>query len=318
METLTTRTIAVLPGLARPMLEARLPEWIEPRWWHSVEELHALAPEAEIGWFDMHHKPPLLEAFGLAKGPEMVDPAFPGVVFPPVAELAGARRQPTQITGLTDIQVSEFVVLGMLAIAKNYPAIVRAQDRHEWLSAAPGIRDLAGSRALILGYGAIGRKIGEKLTGFGVDVVPVRRHAAQGALTPDQWRARIGEFDWIVLTVPGTPETEGMIGPAEIAAMKPEAVLVNFARANVVDQAALTDALKHRRIFAAMLDVTDPEPLPPDHVLWDLDNAHITMHLSGIPTPQSMLRGAIRFVENCERYRKGEPLEPRFDPVLGY
>ncbi|HZF46000.1 MAG TPA: D-2-hydroxyacid dehydrogenase [Sphingomonadaceae bacterium] len=318
METVTTKTIAVLPGLARPMLESRLPEWIEPRWWHSVEELHALAPEAEIGWFDMHYKPPLLEAVALAKGLKWLNSVYAGLDFLSMDEMRARGVQLTNGTGLTDIQVSEFVVLGMLAIAKNYAAIVRAQDRHEWLSAAPGIRDLAGSRALILGYGAIGRKIGEKLAGFGVDVVPVRRHAAQGALTPDQWRARIGEFDWIILTVPGTPETEGMIGPAEIAAMKPEAVLVNFARANVVDQAALTDALKHRRIFAAMLDVTDPEPLPPDHALWDLDNAHITMHLSGIPTPQSMLRGAIRFVENCERYRKGEPLEPRFDPVLGY
>ncbi|WP_336980163.1 NAD(P)-dependent oxidoreductase [Altererythrobacter fulvus] len=311
-------TIAVLPGLARPMLESRLPDWIEPRWWHSVEELHALAPEAEIGWFDMHHKPPLLEAVALAKGLKWLNSVYAGLDFLPMDEMRARGVQLTNGTGLTDIQVSEFVVLGMLAIAKNYRAIVRAQDRHDWLSAAPGIRDLAGSRALILGYGAIGRKIGEKLAGFGVEVVPVRRHAAEGALTPDQWRARIGEFDWIVLTVPGTPETEGMIGAAEIAAMKPEAVLVNFARANVVDQAALTDALRERRIFAAMLDVTDPEPLPPEHPLWDLDNAHITMHLSGIPTPQSMLRGAIRFVENCERYRKGEPLEPRFDPVLGY
>lgn len=311
-------TIAVLPGLARPMLESRLPDWIEPRWWHSVEELHALAPEAEIGWFDMHYKPPLLEAVALAKGLKWLNSVYAGLDFLPMDEMRARGVQLTNGTGLTDIQVSEFVVLGMLAIAKNYRAIVRAQDRHDWLSAAPGIRDLAGSRALILGYGAIGRKIGEKLAGFGVEVVPVRRHATEGALTPDQWRARIGEFDWIVLTVPGTPETEGMIGAAEIAAMKPEAVLVNFARANVVDQAALTDALRERRIFAAMLDVTDPEPLPPEHPLWDLDNAHITMHLSGIPTPQSMLRGAIRFVENCERYRKGEPLEPRFDPVLGY
>ncbi|KPL67122.1 dehydrogenase [Erythrobacter sp. SG61-1L] len=311
-------TIAVLPGLARPMLEARLPDWIEPRWWHSVEQLHALAPEAEIGWFDMHYKPPLLEAVALAKGLKWLNSVYAGLDFLPMDEMRERGVQLTNGTGLTDIQVSEFAVLGMLAIAKNYAAIVRAQDRHEWLSAAPGIRDLAGSRALILGYGAIGRKIGEKLAGFGVEVVPVRRHAAEGVLTPDQWRARIGEFDWIVLTVPGTPETEGMIGAAEIAAMKPEAVLVNFARANVVDQEALVAALKDRRIFAAMLDVTDPEPLPADHVLWDLDNAHITMHLSGIPTPQSMLRGAIRFVENCERYRKGEPLEPRFDPVLGY
>jgi phosphoglycerate dehydrogenase-like enzyme len=137
-------------------------------------------------------------------------------------------------------------------------------------------------------------------------------------LTPDEWRGRLGEFDWIVLTVPGTPETEGMIGAVEIAAMKREAVVVNFARANVVDQDALVEALREKRIFAAMLDVTDPEPLPSNHALWDLDNAHITMHLSGIPTPQSMQRAVERFVENCRRDRAGEPLEPRFDAVLGY
>ena len=67
-----------------------------------------------------------------------------------------------------------------------------------------------------------------------------------------------------------------------------------------------------------MLDVTDPEPLPADHPLWELDNAHITMHLSGIPTPQSMARAVDRFLENCGRYRRGEPLEPRFDVSLGY
>jgi phosphoglycerate dehydrogenase-like enzyme len=93
---------------------------------------------------------------------------------------------------------------------------------------------------------------------------------------------------------------------------------VNYARANVVDQAALAEALAQRLIAAAVLDVTDPEPLPPDHPLWALDNAHITMHLSGIPTPASMRRAADRFIENCERFRNGEPLEPQFDPVLGY
>jgi phosphoglycerate dehydrogenase-like enzyme len=200
--------------------------------------------------------------------------------------------------------------------------VVRAQDRREWLTVAPGIRELAGSKALVLGYGEIGRRIGMQLSGFGVEVVPVRRHGgAKGdgrAIGPDEWRGRLGEFDWIVLAVPGTRETEGMIGTAEIAAMKREAVVVNFARANVVDQDALIQALKEKQIAGAVLDVTDPEPLPPDHPLWALDSVHITMHLSGIPTPASMLRAADRFIENCARFRAGERLEPQFDPDLGY
>lgn len=300
------------------MLEGRLPEWVEARWWLSVEELHRLAPEAEIGWFDMHEKPPLLRAVELAQGLKWLNSVYAGLDFLPLDELRERRVLLTNGTGLTAIQVSEFAVLGMLAIAKNYPAVVRAQGRHEWLSTAPGIRDLAGSKALILGLGAIGKRIAAALEGFGVEVTAVRRHQAEGVLTPGEWRGRLREFDWIVLAVPGTPETEGMIGTGELAAMKREAVLVNFARANVVDQAALVDALRDRRIFAAMLDVTDPEPLPADHPLWELDNAHITMHLSGIPTPQSMARAVDRFLENCGRYRRGEPLEPRFDVSLGY
>jgi len=311
-------TVAVLPGLVRPMLEPRLPDWIDARWWISVEELHAHAAEAEIGWFDMHHKPPMLEAVEMARGLKWLNSVYAGLDFLPLLELRDRGVALTNGTGLTAIQVSEFAVMGMLAIAKNYRAVVRAQDRREWLPGAPGIRELAGSRALVLGYGAIGQMIGRQLQGFGVEVVPVRRGGGDGALGPDEWQARIGEFDWIVLVVPGTPETAGMIGAAEIAAMKREAVVINFARANVIDQDALIAALRDKRIAGAMLDVTDPEPLAPDHPLWELENAHVTMHLSGMPTPQSMLRSVERFVGNCERYRRGEPLEPRFDHVLGY
>ena len=311
-------TIAVLPGFARPLLEARLPEWIDARWWHSADELVALAAAAEIGWFDLHDKPPMLEAVARARGLRWLNSVYAGLDFLPLAELKARGVALTNGTGLTAVQVAEFAVLAMLAVAKDYRAVVRAQDHHEWLAAAPGIRELAGSKALIRGYGAIGRRIGERLAGFGVEVAAVRRRPGADALGPDEWRGRLGTFDWLVLTVPGTAETVGMIGAAEIAALKRGAVVVNFARANVVDQTALTDALRERRIAGAVLDVTDPEPLPADHPLWTLDNAHITMHLSGIPTPASMLRAADRFIENCERYSRRERLEPQFDPDLGY
>ena len=311
-------TVAVLPGFARPMLEARLPEWLEARWWLSPEELVALAPEAEIGWFDMHSKPPMLEAVAKAKGLKWLNSAYGGLDFLPLAELKARGVILTNGTGLTAVQVAEFATMTMLTFAKGYRAVVRAQDRHEWLKAAPGIRELAGSKALVLGYGAIGGLIGQQLSGFGVEVVPVRRSGEQGTLGPDEWRGRLGEFDWIVLAVPGTPKTSGMIGADELAAMKREAVVVNFARADVLDQDALVAALAEKRLAGAVIDVPDPEPLPPDHPLWSLENAHITMHLSGIPTPASMLRAADRFIENCARYKAGEPLEPQFDPDLGY
>ncbi|MBT2134236.1 D-2-hydroxyacid dehydrogenase [Croceibacterium sp. LX-88] len=304
-------TIAVLPQHAQPLLEGRLPDWIDVRWWDSVEELHRHAPEAEIGWFDMHVKPPAFRAIELATQLRWLNSSYAGVDWMPLADLQRRGVSLTCGTGLTTQQVAEFAVMTMLAVAKDYPAVVRAQDRADWLAVPPGIRDLAGSRALLLGNGAIGRAIGRVLEAFEVETVPVT--SRQG-----DWREQLGIFDWIVLAVPGTRETRGMIGAAELDVMKPDAVLVNFARADCVDQAALVDALREKRIAAAILDLTDPEPLPPGHPLWSLDNAHITMHLSGIPTPASQARAAERFLRNCERFGKGEPLEARVDLTRGY
>jgi len=305
-------TVAVLPDRVRPSLEGRLPAWLEARWWGSPEQLVSLAPDAEIGWFDLHTKPPVLAAVESARGLRWLNTSYAGVDWLQLADLERRGVALTCGTGLTTGQVAEFALLAMLAVAKDYPAVVRAQDRHEWLDAAPGTRDLAGSRALILGHGAIGQALERALQALGVEVIAVSSHR------PRNWRSQIGSFDWIVLAVPGTPQTRGMIGVAELAAMRPEAVLVNFARADCVEQAALVEALRDKRIAAAVLDLTDPEPLPPDHPLWSLGNAHITMHLSGIPTAASQARAAERFLRNCERFHAGQPLEAEVDLTRGY
>jgi len=304
--------IAVLPERARALLDGRLPDWLDARWWDSPTALVALAPQAEIGWFDLHTKPPVLAAVESARSLRWLNTSYAGVDWLPLADLARRGVALTCGTGLTTRQVAEFALLAMLAVAKDYPAVVRAQDRHEWLDAAPDTRDLAGSRALVLGHGAIGQAIERALAALGVEVVAVSSRRARN------WRSRIGEFDWIVLTVPGTLETRGMIGAAELAGMKREAVLVNYARADCVDQDALVEALADGRMAAAVLDLTDPEPLPPDHPLWSLPNAHVTMHLSGIPTTASQARAAERFVRNCARFAAGEPLEAQVDLVRGY
>ena len=100
--------------------------------------------------------------------------------------------------------------------------------------------------------------------------------------------------------------------------MKPSASLINIARGSVVDQEALVTALQTKQIAAAFLDVTTPEPLPADHTLWTLDNAHISMHLSGRAQDKMFVRSAARFFQNLERYRKGEALAPMVNLDLGY
>ena len=311
-------TVAVLSGLIRPLVEAQLPPEIEPLWFTSVEELHALAPEAEIGWFDLDAKEPMAEAVRRAEKLVWLNSIYAGLDFLPLDLLQARGTTITNGVGINALTIAEYVIMGMLTMAKGYREVVRAQDRHEWLVDSPGKRELAGSKALLLGYGAIGKLVKTRLEAFDVGVTVVRRSGGEGVLGPDQWRTRLGEFDWVILAVPATAETDAMIGAAELSVMKPDAVLVNIARGAVVDQDALVAALTEKRIGGAFLDVTTPEPLPSGHPLWRLDNAHVTMHLSGRAQSKMFVRSAERFVANCRRFVAGEPLEPVFDPARGY
>ena len=311
-------TTIVLSALVRPLLEARLPAGLDVHWFMSKEEAFALAPQAEIGWFDMYDKADMAEAITRASSLKWLNSIYAGVDGLPLDLLSQRGVTFTNGVGINAITIAEYVVMGMLTVAKGYRDVVRAQERREWLTDSPGKVELFGSKALIIGYGAIGSLVEERLKAFNVDVTVVRRTPAANTLSPDQWRARLGEFDWIILAVPATAETDKMIGAAELAAMKPSATIINIARGSVIDQDALVGALRAKTIGAAFLDVTDPEPLPPDHPLWGLDNAHITMHLSGQAQDKMFVRSAQRFLENLERYRSGAPLMHQVNLVLGY
>ena len=313
-----TKTKLVMSGLVRPLIEPRLPDWIDAEWFMSKDNAMALAPQAEIGWFDMYDKADMAAIIGAATQMKWLNSIYAGVDGMPLAQLKAQGCVVTNGAGINAITIAEYVVMGMLTVAKGYREVVRAGDRCEWLQDSPGKIELFGSKALILGYGAIGSLIEERLKAFAVDVTVVRRTPAPGVLTPDQWRAKLGEFDWVILAVPATAETDGMIGADELSAMKPTATLINIARGSVVDQDALVVALQHKHIAAAFLDVTTPEPLPADHTLWSLDNAHITMHLSGRAQDKMFVRSAERFFDNLERYRNGESLAPLVNLDLGY
>ena len=311
-------TAAVLSAIARPLLEPRLPDWVEPRWYQTTEELYELAPEAEIGWFDLYKKEDMADAIRRAVKLRWLNSIYAGVDGFPLEVMRERGVVFTNGAGINATTIAEYVVMGMLTVAKGYREVVRAQERHEWLMDSPGKVELAGSRALLLGYGAIGKLIDARLAAFEVEVVKVRRAPGPDTLGPDQWRARLGEFDWVILAVPATPDTDAMIGAAELAAMKPSAVLINIARGAVVDQEALVAVLAEKRLAAAFLDVTTPEPLPADHPLWDLPSAHVTMHLSGRAQDKMFARSVERFLANLERWHRGEPVEPRVDLELGY
>lgn len=311
-------TTIVLPALARPLLEPHLPADAHTRWFASAEEAFELAPDAEIGWFDMQNPANVGRAIALATNLKWLSTIYAGLdAFP----LDLMRQRGTVLTngvGINTIAVAEYAVMAVLTAAKGFPDVVRAQDRREWLFASPGTVELFERRALIVGYGAIGRAIGERLKGFGVEVTGVRRSpdGEPGVIGADDWKPRLGDYDWVILIAPSTSETQALIGVAELAAMRPSAWLINFARGTLVDQPALIDALERKAIAGAFLDVTDPEPLPPDNPLWAL--ATISMHLSGRAQTKMFQRSAALFLDNLARYRAGEPLRNQVDLELGY
>jgi phosphoglycerate dehydrogenase-like enzyme len=325
------KTPAVLSAQIRPLVEGRLPAWLDVRWYNSKEEAFAMAPGAEIGWLDFLDKATMSEAITRAADLKWLNSVYAGVDGFPLQALIQRGTVVTSGAGINAVTIAEYVLMGMLNIAKGYREVVLAQARREWLKESPGKAELLGSRALVIGFGAIGQLVAQRLLAFGVDVTAVRRNVAREVLSaagetpnkvavlgPDQWQARLGDFDWVILAVPATAQTAHMIGAKELAAMKTSATLINVARGSVVDQEALTSALRSKTIGAAFLDVTEPEPLPAEHELWTLPNAHISMHLSGRAQTQMFVRSAERFLLNLQRYQKGEPLSNQVDLAAGY
>ncbi|RHW16912.1 D-2-hydroxyacid dehydrogenase [Sphingomonas gilva] len=309
---------AVLPALARPLIEPQLPADLAVHWFASRADAAEAIVDADIAWVDVQGAE---DSAAIAARGERLKWLFTlraGIDAYDTALLRSRGTVMTNGTGINAVAVAEYAVLGMLAAAKRYDEVVRLADRHEWTTAAPGTVELAGSRALIVGYGTIGRLIGERLKAFDVAVTGVTRSGRDGTLTPDAWKPRIAEFDWIVLAAPSTGDTAALIGADELAAMKPSAWLINMARGDMVDQEALIAALDARTIAGAFLDTVDPEPLPADHPLWSAPNALHSMHLSGRSQTTMFQRAVALFVENLERFRAGQPLRNTVDLDAGY
>ena len=310
---------AVLPALARPMLQPHLPAGVDVAWFTSPAEANAAMADAEIAWVDMQPTSLVADAIR-ASGPRLkwVSTIYAGLDAFPLGLLRERGVIVTNGAGINAVAVAEYAVMGVLAAAKRLDQVVRAQDRREWPRDAPGKIELDGTAALIVGYGTIGRLIGDRLRAFGVAVTGVTRSGRDGTLTPDAWTARLHQYDWVILAAPSTDATKALIGAAELAAMRSGAWLINIARGDMIDQDALVGFLAERRIAGAFLDPTDPEPLPADHPLWSAPNTFITMHLSGRSQTQMCPRAARLFLGNLAAFLEGKPMRNVADLEAGY
>jgi len=308
----------VLPALARALLEPRLPEGLDIVWVTTREEATAEMVDAEIGWVDLYPHGLTGEAVAAARKLRWLFTAIAGIESLDLKALQGMGTVVTNGAGINAIAVAEYAVMGVLVAAKRYDEVVRIADRRAWPDYAPGRQELYETSALIVGYGAIGRLIGERLAAFGVDVTGVTRSGRDGTLTPDAWKPRLAEFDWVILAAPSTGDTRAVIGAPELAAMQASAWLVNIARGDMVDQDALIDALDRKTIAGAFLDTVDPEPLPPEHPLWTAPNVIHSMHLAGRSQTKMFRRAAELFLRNLARFRAGETMENVVDLDAGY
>ena len=225
------------------------------------------------------------------------------------------RRSEVVVTGSRGLYadaLAEFVLAAMLWFAKDLRRLVRDQDARRWEPYT--VERLEGQTAGIIGYGAIGHAIARRATALGMHILPVRRRQEFGEPTIDDV---IAAADSVILSAPLTPSTYRLITKERIARMKTSAVFINVGRGATVDEPALIEALRDRRIRGAALDVFAVEPLPSDSPLWQLDNVLLSPHTAD-HTHDAHERAMQFFIENLRRFRAGESLENIIDKEQQY
>jgi glyoxylate/hydroxypyruvate reductase len=236
--------------------------------------------------------------------------------------LDGCGFTVTTAAGVHGVPLAEFALTGILYFLKDVPGLERRRRAHQWEYATA--RQLSGARALVVGLGGIGRQVVSSLAGLGVEVWGMgregRRYDVPGVTRYVDVTDLCGALplvEAVVLACPLTEETRGLIGKEQLDRMRPDAVLVNVARGQVVDQDALYDALRSGRIGGACLDVFAEEPLPPDDPMWDLDNVVISSHVAAAVETENRALVEL-FLDNLDRFRRGDRLRNVYDPVAGY
>jgi phosphoglycerate dehydrogenase-like enzyme len=234
------------------------------------------------------------------------------MLFP---EMIASSVVMTNSRGNSAATIAEHVIAVTLALLRDFPLACRRAATRTWAQdefhTRARVRMLRDCRVLVIGFGSIGREVGRLMSAFGATVAGIRRSV------PVRLHDELHLADVVVLSAPQTRETIHMIGAAELAAMKEDAVLVNVSRGKLIDEAALLRALETGRLRGAALDVFEHEPLPPDNPLWSREDVIVTPHVSGFQAHHWPGATSL-FADNLRRFIAGQPLFNVVDKAAGY
>jgi phosphoglycerate dehydrogenase-like enzyme len=290
---------------------------------NKVEIFEPHAAQAEVLVNCMTPLPFFREVFLKAPNLKWVHSLSVGVENSLFPELIASPVPLTNARGVYSRSLAEFVICGALFFDKKIGDMRRQQQEGRWVNM--DVEELFGKTMGIVSYGNIGEHCAELARAFGMKVLAMRRRPELSAndrrvdkvYGQDGLREMISLSDFVVVCSPNTPETRGLIGAGEIAAMKPTAVIMNVGRGTVIDEPALIAALRDGRIRGAALDVFATEPLPPESEFYKLDNVLLSPH-SADHTPGWSDHSMRLFIRNFHRYANGETLENPVDKHAGY
>ena len=244
-----------------------------------------------------------------------------GVLFP---ELVASPVPLTNGRGVFSQSLGEFALGAILYFAKDFRRMIRNQEAGRWEPF--DIVEIAGQTVGILGYGDIGRAVAARVHAMGMRVLAVKRRGPSPGYAdplvdqifpPSGLIEMIAASDYLVVAAPLTDETRGIVGEAEIRALKPDAVVINLGRGPVIDEAALVRALAEKRIKGAALDVFDTEPLPAGHAFYSLESVLLSPHCAD-HTPDWTEQGMRFFLAQFTRWAAGQPLQNVVEKRQGY
>lgn len=237
--------------------------------------------------------------------------------------LAQHRLALTNFSGVAAPNIADHVMALIYAFARGLPTYFARQQQKDWGTDAPPTFEPAGQTLVILGLGDIGEELAKRAAGVGMTVMAMQRHpgtppeGVDETVSNDELPDLLRTADHLALALPLTKTTTGIIGRKELALLRPTAYLYNVGRGQLVDQKALIHALRAGKLAGAGLDVTDPEPLPRNSLLWTMPNVLITGH-NAVATPLLWERGTTLLLDNIARFLAGKPLLNEVDTQAGY